>query len=71
MAPAQFGKDPECSAEQKLREVGVSESSGGTPLHSIASIAKTGFADVHLSSTCTQNFGESIKDTCSCRARYR
>ena len=32
MAPTQLGKDPECSVEQKLREVGVSESSGGTPL---------------------------------------
>jgi len=32
MAPTKLGQDPECSVEQKLREVGVSESSGGTPL---------------------------------------
>jgi len=33
MAPAQFGKDPECSVELTREKWGVSESSGGTPLH--------------------------------------
>ena len=32
MAPAQFGKDPECSVELTREKWGVSESSGGTPL---------------------------------------
>ena len=35
MAPAQFGKDPECSVELTREKWGVSESSGGTPLDAV------------------------------------